>query len=183
MAMKLKTTVGALLLLLFSTGSTYHLVAQEAAPAGPTQLSETYDAWTVQCANTTQGEQKTRTCQMSLELIQQESRQRVMLFAINSAKSPFSAKATLVLPFGLLLSDGVRIEMEEKEVARGTFRTCLPAGCISEMELGDDLVEQMRTGEKLTVVVTANNGQATRMDVSLVGFGNAYQRLVDLLNS
>jgi invasion protein IalB len=157
-------------------------VAQEATTTdtGPSTLSETYESWTVQCAKTAINGQPTRNCQMSQELLQPESRQRVLLFAIAPKQGEGATKATLVMPFGLLLSEGLRIEAADKELLRGTFRTCMPGGCISEVDLSDDLVKQMQGLEKLTVVMTANDGQVARTDVSLSGFSAAYRRLLAL---
>lgn len=147
----------------------------------PTTLSETYDAWTVQCVNSGEGDQKRRSCQMSQELHQQGSRQRVLLFAITKAEG--SAIATLVLPFGLLLSEGVRIEAAETEVVRGGFRTCLPAGCVAEIDLSEEAIGQLQSGDTVSVSMTANSGQVVTTEVSLKGFTAAYQRLTELVVS
>jgi invasion protein IalB len=147
---------------------------------GPSTLSETYDSWTVQCAKTTNAGKATRSCQMTQELLQPESRQRVLLIAIGPKQGEGATKATLVMPFGLLLSEGLRIEAADKELLRGTFRTCMPGGCISEVDLSDDLIKQMQSIEKFTVVMTANDGQVARTDVSLKGFSAAYRRLLAL---
>lgn len=153
--------------------------AQEApVRQGPTTLSETYDSWTIQCANQAQGDQSVRDCRMSQELLQQESRQRVLLFAVSADGE--AAKATLILPFGLLLSEGISIEVEEAEIARLAFRTCLPAGCIVELDITDDILGQFESAESAGVLMTANGGQPFRTDVSLKGFSAAYRRLLDL---
>ena len=147
---------------------------------GPSTLSETYESWTVQCAKTNTGGQTIRSCQISQELLQQETRQRVLLVALAPKQGNGTTKATLVMPFGLLLSEGVRIEVAEKELLRGTFRTCMPGGCISEIDFSDELIKQLQSNEKLTVVMTANDGQVVRTDVSLKGFSAAYKRLLAL---
>jgi invasion protein IalB len=152
----------------------------ETDPAKPTALSETYDAWTVQCATTGEGEQQRRQCQMSQELLQQESRQRVLLVAIAKDKGNANAKATLVLPFGLLLAEGIRIEIGQQEFARGSFRTCFPAGCIVEIDLPEEAIKELQSGTVASVHMTANNNQPVKTDVSLKGFGAAYKRLIGL---
>jgi invasion protein IalB len=144
----------------------------------PTSLSETYDAWTVQCANQQQGEKTQRTCQMSQELMQQKTRQRVLTFAIGMADK--NAKVTLVLPFGLLLSEGVRIQIGEEEILRGAYRTCLPAGCVAGIELPADTIKKFESAETASVLMTANSGQPVKTDVSLKGFTSAFQRLTEL---
>ncbi|WP_309085981.1 invasion associated locus B family protein [Chelativorans sp.] len=156
------------------------VAAQEAVQVQtPTTLSETYDSWTVQCANRSEGEQTRRVCQMSQELLQQESRQRVLLFAI-SKEGENAAKATVIAPFGLMLSEGLRIEINETELVRGAYRTCLPAGCVVEFDLPEAAIDQLGAAEAATVFMTANTGQPVTTDISMKGFSAAYQRLVAL---
>ena len=145
---------------------------------GPTSLSETYDAWTVQCATRQLGEKSQRVCQMSQEQLQQGTRQRVLTFAIG--KTAAGTTATLILPFGLLLSEGVRVQVAEDEVLRGTYRTCLPAGCVAEVDLSEEVIEKLEAGETATVSMTASSGQQVNTAVSLKGFRSAYRRLAEL---
>lgn len=144
----------------------------------PTTLSETYDGWTVQCVNRTDGNNTQRICQMSQELLQQNTRQRVLTFAIG--KTAEGTKATLVLPFGLLLSEGVRVQIAEEEILRGAFRTCLPAGCVAEIDLPDEVVQRLEAAATASVLMTANSGQPVKTDISLQGFTSAFQRLTEL---
>src|SRR5690349_1532361 len=138
---------------LMATGA----IAQDSPPQ-PTSLSETYDSWTVQCATPQQeGQPAKRQCQMSQELLQQDSRQRMFLFAVS--KPDGNPHATLVLPFGLLLSEGIRLEIAQKELLRAQFRTCLPAGCIVEIELPEETIAQLQSGETVSVLMTAMNNQ------------------------
>lgn len=168
-----------LLLALSAVTLTTAAMAQAAGGAqAPSALSETYEAWTVQCANRVEGEQSQRTCQMSQELLQQGTGQRVLMVAIGNTDQ--GAKATMVLPFGLRLSDGVIVNIAEEEVLRGAYRTCLPAGCVTEFDLPEDLLGKLAIAEAASVMMTADNGQPVKTDVSLKGFKPAYQRLVEL---
>jgi invasion protein IalB len=179
----MKLTIGAKMLsiLLLSSILAAPTSAQEATTdTGPSTLSETYESWTVQCSKTTASGQTIRNCQISQELLQQESRQRVLLIALAPKQGEGPTKATLVMPFGLLLSEGLRIEAADKELLRGTFRTCMPGGCVSEIDLSDEFIKQLQSNEKITVVMTANDGQVVRTDVSLKGFSAAYKRLLAL---
>jgi invasion protein IalB len=146
---------------------------------GPTSLSETYDAWTVRCANQQQGDKTRRVCQMSQELMQQQTRQRVLTFAVAQAEN--GARATLIMPFGLLLSDGFRIQIADEVLLRGAYRTCLPAGCVAEVELPADAIAKLEGAENVNVVMTAESGQQVKTDVSLKGFAAAYKRLSGLV--
>lgn len=152
--------------------------AAAAEGQGPTALSETYDAWTVHCANSGEGEHIQRRCQMSQELLQQGTQQRVLTVVVGvTEKGP---KGTLLLPFGLLLSDGFRIQIADKDIVRGTYRTCLPSGCLAEIELPDATIEQLGGAETASVLMTAYSGEQVKTDVSLKSFAAAYKRLTEL---
>jgi invasion protein IalB len=155
-------------------------MAQDAAGQGPSTLSETYDAWTVQCVNRVQDGNAQRTCQMSQELLQQNTRQRVLTFAVS--REGGAARATLILPFGLLLADGMRVTIEEEDVLSGTFRTCLPAGCLVELDLSEDAIAKLESATTASIEMTANSGQPVKTDVSLQGFASAFQRLTALVS-
>ncbi|MCO6177497.1 invasion associated locus B family protein [Ciceribacter sp. RN22] len=146
----------------------------------PTNLSESYESWSVQCQQVGAGEQRQRLCQMSQELVQNQTRQRVLTFVLSFSKEG-TIKGTVIAPFGLLLSEGLRVEMDGKEVARGAFRTCLPLGCISEVDLSQDAIKQLSVGAKASVMTTANTGQPVRTDITLSGFSAAYRRLSELI--
>lgn len=150
-------------------------------PESPSSLTETYESWTVQCVHRTQGEHAGKHCQMSQELLQPNSRQRVLLFAVT--REGETAKATLVLPFGLLLQDGVRVEAEGAELFRAPIRTCLPTGCLAEAELPESVLGQLMAGETASVMMTANSGQPAKTDISLKGFSPAHRRLAALAGS
>jgi invasion protein IalB len=170
--------IAGLLSVLVLAAATTGAPAQKSNRPGPSALSETYDTWTVQCANRTEGETTTQVCQMSQQLLQQETGQRVMTFAIGRVGQ--ENKATLILPFGLRLSDGARIQVGEEDVASGSFSTCLPDGCFVELTLSDSVIKKLQGAANATLMMTANTGQPVKIDVSLQGFSAAYQRLVAL---
>ena len=178
--MRQKHSIYRILLAFTGALMTASAMAQETEPAKPTTLSETYDTWTVQCANSQpqEGQPAQRQCQMSQELLQQESRQRMLLFAVTKGEG--DAKATLIMPFGLRLSEGIRIDIAEKELARGAFNTCLPAGCLVEIDLPEATIAQLQAADKVSISMTVHTGQPMKTDVSLKGFAAAYRRLLAL---
>jgi invasion protein IalB len=170
--------------LLMTTALSGPLQAQEANAEAPTSLTETYRDWVVRCATAPPVEGQTasvRICEMTQELRQQDSGQRVLaLSVIQAADSTDTASLTLVSPFGLLLSAGIQIEVTEAPLLDMAFRTCLPAGCIALSDLTADQIKVLAAGETATVVLTDTNDQTLRLDVSLAGFTAAWNRLKDL---
>jgi len=71
--------IAGLLSVLVLAAATTGAPAQKSNRPGPSALSETYDTWTVQCANRTEGETTTQVCQMSQQLLQQEKPRQARL--------------------------------------------------------------------------------------------------------
>jgi invasion protein IalB len=74
----------------------------------------------------------------------------------------------------------VRVNIGEEEVLRGAYRTCLPAGCVAEIDLPAETIKKLEAAEAASILMTANSGQPVKTDVSLRGFAAAYQRLTEL---
>jgi hypothetical protein len=53
------------------------------------------------------------------------------------------------------------------------FRTCLPAGCIVEIDLPEAILALLQAGEKASVLMTVQTDQPMKTDVSLKGFSAA----------
>jgi invasion protein IalB len=155
--------------------------AVQAQDEQPSSMQETYDDWMVQCHTVAKEDIKTKSCEMSQELRQKDSNQRVLAIGIVPASGDLKTRATVIAPFGLLLANGLAVEVAEKELMRGTFKTCLPAGCIVEINLSDELIKTLAANEKASVVMTASDtGQPVRTNISLKGFLLAWNRLVAL---
>lgn len=147
----------------------------------PTSMQETYDDWMVQCQTVVVADKKTKNCEMSQELRQKDSNQRVLAIGIVPAGGDKETSATIIAPFGLALAEGLSVEVADKELVRGVYKTCIPAGCIVEVKLPTEMIKTLALNEKATVVMTASGtGQPMRTNVSLKGFLKAWNRLVAL---
>lgn len=168
--------------LLSVTGQSF---AQEPAPSA---LSETYQDWVVQCA-TAQVTEKDgkkqsggRICQISQELLQASSRERVLTIAFDAAQGEGKGlSGTIIVPFGLDLQSGITLRLEKKALLKAAFKTCLPQGCLVPIAADGALEKELRAGAKLIVeVATADTGQRLELGVSLKGFSQSLDRLMKL---
>lgn len=171
------TSLGLLALLHLAVG-----LAATGAPAraqAPTALSETYSDWIVRCQTLNESE---RRCWMVQTLQQEQDGQRILQleFVIRDGET-FMA---LLAPFGLLLSEGVDLVIDDGFTETVPFRTCLPAGCLVEMEPSDALLGALRAGNVLNVRFTiAATEEPLRLEMSLSGFTAAHNRLRALSNA
>lgn len=142
----------------------------------PSSLSETFGSWVVQCQMASGSEEGStqRICQVSQELRKSDTGKRVISAVLTT--EPY--KITLVTPFGLLLTEGVKLSADEKELPGGTFTTCLASvGCVAESILDAEELSTLQSSETLTVLMVNAKGQKVQANLSLDGFGDAAKRL------
>ncbi|WP_157739025.1 invasion associated locus B family protein [Labrenzia sp. VG12] len=134
--------------------------------------TERFKVWTVSCV-----EAATRTCRMHQELVQQKSGQRLAALVVETAKDG-AASLTVMTPFGLLFAEGLGIGIDDVELARANFLTCLPTGCLVPLALDDTALEKIRAGNTFSATgVNTANGKTVRIEFSLKGSAAALARL------
>ncbi len=173
------------------------VLAQSPSEVQPDALTEVFRDWVVRCvpgqdaaaglpadaASTPQAEEaagNTRFCEMSQELRQRDTNQRVMTLALQKGEAGESAALVMILPFGLNLADGVTIAVDGTDVQVLPFDTCLPAGCLVEAQLDPQQVADLITGQAAVIKLTARDGTPFDITASLAGFTAAWGRLNQL---
>ncbi|WP_158259788.1 invasion associated locus B family protein [Phyllobacterium phragmitis] len=158
------------------------------APAqneAPSALSETFGDWRVNCQTSTQNDAQKRNCQMTQEQVDGKTGQRVLMIALGApdAKTGVSS-STLVLPFGLDLTKGVQIKVDDTDLSKASISTCLPQGCIAPLSFDSKALATLAKGNQAVISMIAfNGGQDVTGSISLKGFGAASARLAALSKS
>lgn len=149
-------------------------------PNGATSLNETYQDWVVLCSAADRG----RACAMAQQQRKQDTNQLVLAVEFNAVAAN-ELRGTLVLPFGLRLTDGVTLQVDDGAVSKPlAFVTCLPAGCIVPLAFDASMIKALRAGTTLKLVAKAHdNGQDVGLGVSLKGFAAAQDRASALAKS
>jgi invasion protein IalB len=158
-------------------------VGEEAGlPGGASSLRETFEDWTVTCAIQPAPQSLgTKVCAMSQDQarVAGQSRQRVL--HIDLSPDGDRLRGNLVLPFGLDLAAGARLQLDDSPVGSPqTFRTCLPQGCVINLEFDAGAVAALENGNALKIHAKADAGEDIELSVSLRGFSAAYRRSIDL---
>lgn len=149
--------------------------ATSTLPGGASSLNETYRDWRVACVQ----EGTAKRCALSQAQAQQNG-QRVLAIELN-APNGNAVTGTLVLPFGLALDSGVAFQIDDKPAMQPLrIRTCLPGGCIVNVNFDAATIVALRAGAVLKVKAVADGGAATPFSISLQGFGTALDRVAAL---
>lgn len=145
------------------------------ATAQPNNSNETYQNWMVNCQQNEAGQ----ICQMTQELRRQADNQRILVLSLTRRGD--RARATLVAPFGVLLSEGVVLETAGQPIITAQFKTCLPVGCVAEFELDRKQAAALAGGKDVTVVLrTHDSNKELRIQLQMEGFPDAWTRIAQL---
>ena len=149
---------------------------QASLPGGASSIQETFDAWTVTCS-----EQKgAKHCTLSQQQVDQHSRERVIAIELSVAPAG-TVQGTLILPFGLALQRGVRLQIDtEPAEPPQPIRTCIPIGCLVSLTFDAKYVAALRKAATLKINAVADSGKAANFSISLKGFPAALDRTAAL---
>ncbi len=144
-------------------------------PGGASALTETHGDWIVRC----EARLQQIGCALAQEQLDASTRQRIL--AIELLPRDSLLQGSLVLPFGLALEQGVRLQVDEgAPLPTLPFRTCLPVGCIVDLAFRNDVIVLLSSGTTLKINATADGGGNAPFSVPLAGFSGALERTIAL---
>jgi invasion protein IalB len=148
-------------------------------PGGASSLRESHGDWMVSCAVQEQAGRNVKSCALSQEQTNGNSRQRVL--AIELKPENTGVAGILILPFGLALDHGATFQVDDSPAGPPQkFRTCIPAGCLVPVSFDARTLAALRKGNQLKVKTVADGGKETPFTISLKGFPSAFDRTAAL---
>ena len=157
--------------------------------SGRTNLQANTDpnapAWAKRCDDTDQS-----YCEIVQQLSVVETGQRLIEFAIGfpqqkpdeeqkkkSAEGKDTASGVIILPLGVLLESGMRLQVDDHAPYKFQARFCQPAGCYAFISLPGPVLELMRKGDTVTVAFKEAGGKTVDIKMSLKGFTKALESI------
>lgn len=157
------------------------LMAQDAAADAPeitfaggaSTITESHGDWTLICGV----HEAEKACVVTQSLADQQRGQRVLTVEME-AGSEGAIGATVVLPFGLALADGVRMQIDDVSLGEASpFTVCYDYGCIADFDLDAGSAQLLGRGTNLRFVgIVADTGENIALSVSLNGLTSALER-------
>ena len=166
-----------------------------AGPAYAGKTGDKFDAWTLRC----EGEGKAQVCEIFQRLMHAESGVRVMEFAISfpqaekeaqknlSAVAPPSAalqmgrdmpgRGVIVLPLGIMLTDGVILKIDQSKRYAFEVRYCTAEGCYAYIELPRATIDHLGRAMNATISFTTLDKRNISLPIDLKGYGSALQAI------
>lgn len=113
-----------------------------------------------------------------LQNVTAEDQPNVGLSVIALKTADQKARLLRVLaPLGVLLPNGLGLNIDNESMGRVGFVRCLPNGCVAEVALDDKLLASLSNGTEALFVVFKTPEEGIGIPVSLNGFGAAFQAL------
>lgn len=83
----------------------------------------------------------------------------------------------VLAPLGVLLPNGLGLNIDGADIGRVAFVRCLPNGCVAEVVLDDALIAKLSTGASAIFVVFKTPEEGIGIPVSLTGFADGFGQL------
>jgi invasion protein IalB len=83
----------------------------------------------------------------------------------------------VLAPLGVLLPNGLGLNIDGTDMGRVAFVRCLPNGCVAEVIMDDALLAKLSTGSTAIFVVFRTPEEGIGIPVSLNGFADGFAQL------
>lgn len=138
-------------------------------------VKKTFGDWQVRC------EMPAGASKEQCALVQNvaaEDKPNVTMLVIILRTADGKGKLLRVLaPLGILLPAGLGLKIDQTDVGRAGFVRCLPTGCVAEVVMDDNLINQLKTGKVGTFVVFQTPEEGIGIPVTLSGLDKGLEAL------
>lgn len=100
---------------------------------------------------------------------------KLLTFGLRTASNE-APVMTIVLPLGVLLTDGVDVEIK-KNIRKLPFIFCDSTGCIAQLRLDENIVELLSSSKIIIVNYRPINSKHTQMHLDITGFDDVYKKV------
>ena len=158
-----------------ATPSVQQMAPGQAQPQAPGTVKSNHGAWSVVCDKPAGA--ATEQCALMQNVIA-EDRPEVGLSVVVLKTADRKSKILRVLaPLGVLLPNGLGLNVDGKDIGRAYFVRCFSDGCYAEVVLEDELLKTFRSGATATFIVFQSPEEGIGIPVDLKGFGEGYDAL------
>ncbi|GAB1581283.1 invasion associated locus B family protein [Phyllobacterium phragmitis] len=148
---------------------------QATSPQQKGSLRSQHGAWSILCD--TPAGAKTEQCALIQNVVAAD-RPELGLSVVVLKTADNKARILRVLaPLGVLLPNGLGLNVDGKDIGRAYFVRCFEDGCYAEVILEDSLIQTLRTGKNATFIVFQTPEEGIGIPVELNGFGEGFDKL------
>ncbi len=138
-------------------------------------VKNTYGDWQMRC-ETPAGAQ-TEQCALVQNVVAEDRPNVTLVIIVLKTADGKSRLLRAVAPLGVLLPAGLGLKIDQADIGRAGFVRCLPTGCVAEVVMEDNLVNQLKGGKDATFIVFQTPEEGIGIPVSLNGFAPGFDAL------
>ena len=147
--------------------------AAQVPPSG--KVKAKYGAWSLIC-DTPPGASSDQCAMMQNVVAEDQKEMGLSVVVLRTADN----KATILrvlAPLGVLLPNGLGLNVDGKDIGRAYFVRCFQDGCYAEVILEEKLLDTLETGKSARFIVFQTPEQGIAIPVDLDGFKEGFTAL------
>ncbi|MCO6186845.1 invasion associated locus B family protein [Rhizobium sp. L1K21] len=172
--MKIRTLVHALKLLGISAALAAGLGGAAKAQT-PGTVKSNHGAWSIICD--TPAGANSEQCALMQNVIAEDRPEVGLSVAILKTADRKARILRVLAPLGVLLPNGLGLNVDGKDIGRAYFVRCFSDGCYAEVVLEDELLKTLRAGSTATFIVFQSPEEGIGIPVDLTGLAEGYDAL------
>lgn len=166
----LSRTLAKVVFLAVVLGAGHTFAAQQSGT-----VKSSHGAWSIICD--TPAGATSEQCVMMQNVVA-EDRPEMGLSVVVLRTADNKAEILRVLaPLGVLLPNGLGLNVDGKDIGRAYFVRCFQDGCYAEVILEKQLLDTLKTGNAATFIVFQTPEEGIGIPVDLKGFGEGFAAL------
>jgi invasion protein IalB len=138
-------------------------------------VKNTYGDWQMRCE--TPAGATAEQCALVQNVVAEDRPNVTLVIIMLKTADGKSRLLRVVAPLGILLPSGLGLKIDQTDIGRAGFVRCLASGCVAEVVMEDNLINQMKTGQQATFIVFQTPEEGIGIPVSLNGFAAGFDAL------
>jgi len=138
-------------------------------------VKSSHGAWSMVC-DTPPGAASEQCALMQNVVAQDRSEVGLSVVVLRTADGKSEIMRVLA-PLGVLLPNGLGLNVDGKDIGRAYFVRCFQDGCYAEVILEGELLETLKTGTTATFIVFQTPEEGIGIPVDLSGFSAGYSKI------
>ena len=151
------------------------VLAATAASWGQGAVRSSHGAWSMVC-DTPPGATSEQCALMQNVVAQDRSEVGLSVVVLRTADGESEIMRVLA-PLGVLLPNGLGLNVDGKDIGRAYFVRCFQDGCYAEVILQGELLETLKAGKIATFIVFQTPEEGIGIPVDLSGFSDGYTQI------
>jgi invasion protein IalB len=158
----------ALLTIMVSAGLVGEASAQGAVKA-------VFGDWQIRC-DTPPGAQNEQCALIQSVVAEDRSNAGLTVIILKTADQK-SKLMRVVAPLGVLLPSGLGLKIDDADIGKAGFVRCLPNGCVAEVVMNDQLLNQLKSAKTATFIIFETPETGIGFPLNLKGIAEGYDKL------